>query len=178
MADLRRCNVCGVTLAPAEIDGLCPRCLMRLAMADTTAAVAAGASLGKFEIVSMIGRGGMGEVYRARDGRLGRDVALKLLPPDLSIDENRMHRFEQEARAASSLNHPNILTIHEIGDAGGTSFLVTEVVDGATLRERLICEAMSARVVVGIAGELGSALAAAHDTGIIHPDLKPEDLTW
>ena len=176
MADLRRCNVCGVSLAPAEVDGLCPRCLMRLAMADNTAAVAAGARLGQYEIVSMIGRGGMGEVYRARDGRLGRDVALKLLPPDLSIDENRMHRFEQEARAASSLNHPNILTIHEIGDAGGTSFIVTELVDGETLRERMIGEPMSARVVVDIAGQLASALAAAHDTGIIHRDIKPENV--
>ena len=107
-----------------------------------------GAQLGPYEIVSFIGAGGMGEVYRARDPRLHRDVAIKVLPTAFSADPDRLHRFEQEARAAAALNHPNILAVHDIGTEKGAPFIVSELLDGATLRERLAAavDGMPARI--------------------------------
>jgi eukaryotic-like serine/threonine-protein kinase len=187
MPDVRRCGFCGAALAHSEAEGLCPHCLMALAMgerissdADTVqtsgSGIVPGSRVGLYEIVALVARGGMGEVYRARDLRLGRNVAVKLLPSDVSRDAARLRRFEQEARTASSLNHPNILTIFEIGETTGTPFLVTELIDGDTLRERMTGEPMNLRQVLDVSEQMASALAAAHDAGIIHRDIKPENI--
>jgi serine/threonine protein kinase/Tol biopolymer transport system component len=135
-----------------------------------------GASLGPYEVIGPLGAGGMGEVYRARDTRLSRDVAIKVLPPALSADADRLRRFEKEARSASALNHPNIVTIHEVGSMDSTSFIVMELVDGVTLRE-LIAEApLPARRLLSLAAQVAGGLAKAHDSGIVHRDLKPENV--
>jgi serine/threonine protein kinase/Tol biopolymer transport system component len=139
-------------------------------------ALAPGTRLGAYDIVALIGSGGMGEVYRARDPRLGRDVAVKVLPAAVSTDPDRLHRFEQEARAAAALNHPNILTIHEVGTAEGAPYVVSELLDGQTLREVLGRGALTTRTIVAYAVQILSGLAAAHDKGIVHRDLKPENL--
>ncbi len=118
----------------------------------------------------------MGEVYLAQDGRLGRKVALKLLPPEFTQDEDRVRRFEREARAASALNHPNILTIHEIGETDGTTFIATEFIEGETLRQRLARRRMKLSELLDIAIQVSSALAAAHEGGIVHRDIKPENI--
>ena len=135
-----------------------------------------GARLGPFEILSPLGAGGMGEVYRARDSRLGRDVAVKVLPSELSKDAERLKRFEQEARAASALNHPNIVTVHDIGTADGVFFVAMELVEGKTLRE--LCAGGPASVSKGpwISAQIAEGLAKAHAAGIIHRDLKPENV--
>ena len=139
-------------------------------------AIAAGARLGGFEVLGPLGAGGMGEVYRARDTRLGREVALKVLPEALSSDRDRLARFEQEARAASALNHPNIVTIHEIGRDGETTFVAMELVDGKTLREVLHGEPLSTKRLLDLAYQMADAVAKAHAAGIVHRDLKPENV--
>ncbi len=136
----------------------------------------AGARLGPYEILAPLGAGGMGEVYRARDARLGRDVAIKVLPAALAGDTDRLRRFETEARAASSLNHPNIVTIHDIGQAGGTSFIAMEMVDGQTLRELLADEPVATKRLQAVAAQVADGLAKAHEAGIVHRDLKPENV--
>jgi serine/threonine protein kinase len=113
--------------------------------------LSAGTRLGSYEIIAPLGAGGMGEVYRARDARLGREVALKVLPAELSQDPERLSRFEQEARAASALNHPNIITIYEVGSADGTAFIAMELVEGKTLRELSASDPPPVRRVIGIA---------------------------
>jgi eukaryotic-like serine/threonine-protein kinase len=118
----------------------------------------------------------MGEVYRARDTRLGREVAVKVLPPAFSADAERLRRFEQEARAASALNHPNILTIHDIGEQGESPYVVSELLEGHTLRELLTTAVFSPRKAVGCAIQIAHGLAAAHEKGIVHRDLKPENV--
>src|SRR5437868_11648001 len=118
----------------------------------------------------------MGEVYHAEDTRLKRKVALKLLPAELTANEDRLRRFEQEAQAASALNHPNIITIHEIGQVDGLNFIVTEFIAGETLRQRMATEQMNLPVVLDVATQVASALTAAHTAGIIHRDLKPENI--
>src|SRR5438105_10477235 len=138
--------------------------------------LAAGAHLGPYEIAGAIGAGGMGEVYRARDPRLGRDVAIKVLPADLLLDAERLSRFEQEARAASALNHPNILTVHDIGIHEGRPYLVTELLGGTSLRDLLGRGPLPVDRAVDYARQLASGLAAAHDRGIIHRDIKPENI--
>jgi Tol biopolymer transport system component len=138
--------------------------------------LAPGTRLGAYEILSLIGSGGMGEVYRARDPRLGREVAVKVLPAAVSTDPDRLHRFEQEARAAAALSHPNILTIHEISSADGTLYVVSELLEGQTLREVLGRGALPTRTAVAYAVQILNGLAAAHDKGIVHRDLKPENL--
>ena len=135
-----------------------------------------GRRLGHYEIKGLLGEGGMGEVYLAEDARLGRPVALKLLPPQFMTDADRTHRFEREARAASALNHPNIVTIHEIGQAGPLHFIATEFVDGETLRERMTTTRMSICEVLDVAAQVASALQAAHEAGIVHRDIKPENI--
>jgi eukaryotic-like serine/threonine-protein kinase len=135
-----------------------------------------GTKLGPYEILEKIGAGGMGEVYRARDTRLGRDVAVKVLPEGLTTDPNRLRRFEQEARSAGMLNHPNILAIYDIGTHDGTPFVVSELLDGETLRARLGGSALPQRKAVELAIQIAQGLAAAHEKGITHRDLKPENL--
>ena len=136
----------------------------------------AGSRLGPYEIQAPLGAGGMGEVYRARDTRLGREVALKVLPESLAQDRDRLTRFEREARAASALNHPNIVTIHDVGREGETAYLAMELVDGRTLRELVVVGSMPVRRILGIASQIADGLAKAHEAGIVHRDLKPENV--
>jgi serine/threonine protein kinase/WD40 repeat protein len=138
--------------------------------------IATGTLLGRYEIRALIGAGGMGEVYRARDTSLGRDVAIKILPLELSLNIERLRRFEQEARATSSLNHPNILMIFDIGTFEGSTYVVSELLEGETLRERLLSGTLSARKVIEYSVQVARGLATAHDKGIIHRDLKPENI--
>ena len=135
-----------------------------------------GKLLGHYRIESLIGVGGMGEVYLARDERLGRKAALKLLPDSLTIDEAQLGRFKNEARTASALNHPNILTVYEIGAEGNVQFIATEFIEGVTLRTALASGRMSAHRALEIAVQVSSALAAAHDAGVVHRDIKPENI--
>jgi Tol biopolymer transport system component len=138
--------------------------------------LAAGSRLGPYEILAPLGAGGMGEVYRARDARLKRDVALKVLPASYSADAERLRRFEQEAQAASALNHPNILAIYDIGADGGAPYIVSELLEGETLRNRLAGGAFAPRRAIAHALQLAQGLAAAHEKGIVHRDLKPENV--
>ena len=136
----------------------------------------AGARLGPYEILSAIGAGGMGEVYRAKDPRLGREVAIKILPADLSRDADRMRRFEKEARAASALTHPNIVTIYDVMDSGSGTCIVMELISGRTIRELLADGAINSKQWLGIAAQAAEGLARAHASGIVHRDLKPENV--
>src|SRR5512132_1487448 len=138
--------------------------------------LSSGARLGPYEILAPIGAGGMGEVYRAKDPRLGREVAIKVLPASFSKDPDRLRRFEHEARAAGALNHPNITAIHDIGSHDGAPYVVTELLEGETLRSRLATGALSTRKAIDYAIQIARGLAAAHDKGIVHRDLKPENL--
>ena len=135
-----------------------------------------GAKLGPYEILGPLGAGGMGEVYRARDQRLARDVAVKILPRSFAGEPERLMRFEQEARAAGQLNHPNILVVYDIGTHDGTPYVVEELLEGETLREKLSGSALPTRKAVDYAGQITQGLAAAHQKGIVHRDLKPENL--
>src|SRR6187455_1643708 len=132
--------------------------------------------LGRYEIKSQLGVGGMGEVYLAEDTRLERTVALKILPGDLASDHQRMHRFVQEAKTASALNHPNILTIYEIEEIDSINLIATELIDGETLRARIQRATISPNEALDIATQIASALSAAHEAGIVHRDLKPENI--
>ena len=138
--------------------------------------LAAGVRLGPYEVLASVGAGGMGQVYRARDTRLGRDVAVKVLPSQFSTDVDRLRRFEKEARSASALNHPNILTIHDIGTHEGSPFIVSELLEGQTLRERMAGAALPLRKALDYGSQIARGLAAAHEKGILHRDLKPENL--
>ncbi|MGA7442006.1 MAG: serine/threonine-protein kinase, partial [Candidatus Sulfotelmatobacter sp.] len=135
-----------------------------------------GTKLGPYEIVTLLGAGGMGEVYRARDSRLKREVAIKVLPQALSLDADRLRRFEQEALATAALNHPNILAVFDIGTSEGSPYVVSELLDGETLRERLRGGPVVVRKALDYALQIAHGLAAAHEKGIIHRDLKPENL--
>jgi Tol biopolymer transport system component len=135
-----------------------------------------GAKLGRYEIRSKLGAGGMGEVYRARDSQLGRDVAIKVLPASFSVDQDRLRRFEQEACAASALNHPNILVVHDIAADDGTPYVVSELLEGETLRKRIGGTPLGQRRAVEYALQIANGLAAAHEKGIIHRDLKPDNV--
>jgi serine/threonine protein kinase/dipeptidyl aminopeptidase/acylaminoacyl peptidase len=135
-----------------------------------------GTRIGRYEVQSLIGAGGMGEVYRALDTELHRPVALKFLRPEVAADEKRMQRFIQEARSASALNHPNILTVYEIGQQDGARFFSTEFVDGLTLRAALVSRRMKLIEVLDVAIQVASALSAAHAAGIVHRDIKPENI--
>ena len=136
----------------------------------------AGASIDHYHFDSLLGVGGMGQGYLAEDTTLGRKVALKLLPANYTRDESRLRRFQQEARAASALNHPNILTIHELGNVGGQQFIATEFVEGETLRERLNRAALSLAETLDVAVQIAGALGAAHKAGIVQRDIKPENI--
>ena len=136
-----------------------------------------GTSLGPYEIVSMIGAGGMGEVYLAREISLGRNVALKILPSEFTHDAQRIARFEQEARSASALSHPNICTIYALGELpDGRRSIAMEYVVGETLRHRIATSRLTIREAVDIASQVAAALSAAHATGIVHRDIKPENV--
>ncbi|HUL73887.1 MAG TPA: protein kinase [Vicinamibacterales bacterium] len=140
-------------------------------------ALTLGTRLGPYEILAAIGAGGMGEVYRAKDTRLDREVAIKVLPTSLAGDPDRRARFEREAKAVAALSHPNILAIHDVGAQGETTYAVTELLDGETLRERLTQHgALPVRKAIDVAVQIARGLAAAHDKGLIHRDLKPENV--
>src|ERR1700719_4207030 len=135
-----------------------------------------GTKLGPYTIQSPLGAGGMGEVYRASDTRLGREVAIKVLPESFASDADRLRRFEQEARAIAALNHPNILAVHDIGVQDGIRYIVTELLEGRSLREQLNEGALPIRKALDYAKQISDGLAAAHGRGIVHRDLKPENV--
>src|SRR5512133_1022350 len=135
-----------------------------------------GKLISHYRIESLIGIGGMGEVYLAQDERLGRKAALKLLPDSLTIDETQLSRFKNEARSASALNHPNILTVYEIGAEGNRQFIATEFIEGATLRASITSGRINPHAALEIAVQVASALAAAHQAGVVHRDIKPENI--
>src|ERR1700687_5651407 len=139
-------------------------------------ALASGTKLGPYEIIAPLGAGGMGEVYRARDTRLDREVAIKVLPAVFSADSDRLRRFEEKARSASALNHPNIVTIHELGQDGSTHYIAMELVEGKTLRDLLASGSLPMRKALEIAAQVADGLTKAHEAGIAHRDLKPENL--
>ena len=145
-------------------------------LTDDRAGASVGELIGHYRIESLIGIGGMGEVYLARDERLGRKAALKLLPDSLTTDETQLSRFKNEARSASALNHPNILTVYEIGTEGNRRFIATEFIEGITLRASLACGRMNPHAALDIAVQVASALAAAHEAGVVHRDIKPENI--
>ncbi len=145
------------------------------ALAAEKAAVS-GKLIGPYRVIRLLGAGGMGEVFLAQDTRLHRHVALKLLPAELASDPSRVRRFEQEARAASALNHPNVLVVYDVGVHGGLPYIASEYLEGETLRRRLGGSALPIGKAIGFAVQIARALATAHDNGIVHRDLKPENL--
>ena len=144
--------------------------------ASRTAALFRGSSLGRYRIVSQIGEGGMGEVYRARDEKLERDVAIKVLPQEVANNPTQVARFEREAKAIAAISHPNILAIHDLGHERGIAFAVTELLEGMTLREVLEQKTLTWQQAADYAVQIATGLAAAHEKGIVHRDLKPENL--
>src|SRR6185503_20045683 len=159
------CNICrfgGVLLARGSV--------------SRSKAMLAGQRFGRYEVHSKLGEGGMGQVYTALDSELGRSVAIKLLPSEFTTDQDRRSRFRQEARVISALNHPNIITIYEIGENEHGSFLATEFVEGRTLREVLKSESLTLSRILKIVEQAGNALTAAHAAGIVHRDVKPENI--
>ena len=138
--------------------------------------LAAGTKLGRYEIRSQLGAGGMGEVYLARDIEIGRDVAVKVLPSTFSTDADRLRRFQQEACAAGALNHPNILSIYDVGKHDGSPYVVSELLEGETLRKRIGGTPLVQRRAIDYALQIANGLAAAHEKGIIHRDLKPDNI--
>jgi serine/threonine protein kinase/Flp pilus assembly protein TadD len=138
--------------------------------------IAAGTRIGPYEVIGLLGEGGMGQVYRARDPRLGRDIAIKVLTQDSAHDADAIGRFEREARAVAALSHPNILAIHDFGDHDGTFFVVTELLEGRTLRKRIDESPLNWRKAVDVGAEIAEGLAAAHAKAIVHRDLKPENI--
>src|SRR5215469_5207551 len=139
-------------------------------------ALTIGTQLGSHEITALLGKGGMGEVYRARDTKLKREVAIKILPEEFSHDADRVSRFQREAEALASLNHPNIAGIYDLAEASGTRFLVLELVEGETLADRIDRGPIPVEEAMRIALQICEALEAAHERGIIHRDLKPSNV--
>src|SRR5215471_13574660 len=135
-----------------------------------------GTKFGPYEIQSLVGYGGMGEVYCGRDTRLDRTVAIKILPAEFSNDADRLQRFQYEARILSSLNHPNVMAIHDIGDQGGVYYLVSEFLEGQTLRQRMSAGPLPQRRIAEYALEIAKGLSAAHEKGVVHRDLKPDNV--
>jgi serine/threonine protein kinase/Tol biopolymer transport system component len=138
--------------------------------------LSAGTRIGHYEVLGLLGAGGMGEVYRAKDPRLGREVALKVLPASIAQDADRLRRFESEARAASALNHPNIVTVHDIGKSNGTAFMAMELIDGTSLRQMLASGPLPEKKMLEVSVQIADGLAKAHSAGILHRDLKPENV--
>ena len=193
----RPCLKCGAPPAAGTVDGLCPACLLALNLASQTdftgesappgvktgsppPAAPAPGDLAKYfpqlEIVECLGRGGMGVVYKARQPRLNRLVALKILAPEREKDPAFAGRFEKEAQALARLSHPNIVTVHDFGEAGGMYYLLMEFVDGVTLRQLLAAGRVSPREALAIVPQICDALQFAHDLGIVHRDIKPENI--
>ena len=139
-------------------------------------AITIGTQLGSYEVISLLGKGGMGEVYRARDSKLKRDIAIKVLPEEFSRDHDRVSRFQREAEVLASLNHANIASIHDFQDIDGSRFLVMELVEGETLADRIARGSLPMDEALAIAKQIGEALEAAHEKGIIHRDLKPANV--
>src|SRR5512140_1736658 len=135
-----------------------------------------GEMIAHYKLISAIGKGGMGEVYLAEDTKLGRRVAIKILLPDVAEDADRLRRFVQEAKAASALNHPNILTVYEIGEYRDSHYIAAEFIRGETLRERMRHGNIALTEAIGIAIQAAAALSAAHESGILHRDIKPENI--
>src|SRR5215475_8390457 len=135
-----------------------------------------GQQLGSLEITALLGKGGMGEVYRARDTKLKRDVAIKILPDEFSRDADRVNRFQREAEVLASLNHPNIAAIYDVQEANGTRFLILELIEGETLADRIARGAIPIADALEIAKNICEALESAHEKGIIHRDLKPANV--
>ena len=186
-ASANACPRCGATLPSAATGGLCPRCLMAEAMAPTQAEAEPSAQpplppeqvaphFPQLEILECLGRGGMGVVYKARQKTLNRFVALKLLAPERVLDPRFAERFTAEAQALAALNHPNIVTIHDFGQAGGFYYLLMEFVDGVNLRQLLRARNFTPEEALAIVPPLCDALQFAHDRGIVHRDIKPENL--
>ena len=138
--------------------------------------LAAGTRVGPYEVLALLGEGGMGQVYRARDERLSREVALKVVHADLAQDVERLRRFEHEAKAAGALNHPNIVAVYDTGQSNGSPYIVSELLQGETLRDRMATGALGVRKAVDYGVQIARGLAAAHEKGIVHRDLKPENL--
>src|SRR5262249_49815138 len=145
-------------------------------IADDQPSLVAGEVVAHYRIISPLGKGGMGEVYLANDPKLDRKVALKLLPEEFTGSKDRLHRFIQEAKAASSLNHPNIITIHEIGETEGTHFIATEYIDGQTLKQLMASGPMKMAQILELSIQAANALQSAHAAGIVHRDIKPENI--
>jgi len=163
-------------LKHATADGADLRHLVSRTAALVPGAGLIGSMLGPYRVTGLIGKGGMGEIYAAEDPRLGRQVALKLLSSSVTGNAGTVRRFQQEARAASALNHPNIVTVHDFGQSGGIYYIATELVEGRTLREIMAGEGLPMREVAAVAAQIAGALAAAHDAGIVHRDIKPENV--
>ena len=168
-----RCLRCGAVLPSEGEPEACLVCLMQLGLET---GIPSGTRFGPYEIVEPIGAGGMGEVYRARDERLKREVAIKVLPASFSTDPDRVRRFEKEAQAASALNHSNIMSVYDIGSHDGSPYIVSELLEGETLRARLLGGPLTPRKAADYAAQIARGLAAAHAKGIVHRDLKPENL--
>jgi serine/threonine protein kinase len=174
-----RSEVESLLAAEARVWNLIDRPALEVAaplLADERSQLTPGEIIGRYEVISLIGRGGMGEVYLAVDKLLNRKIALKLLPLDYASNKKRLRRFEQEAQTASALNHPNILTIHEIGQVEDQPFIATEFVEGETLRQRLKRSPLTVAEALEVAIQIASALASAHQAGIVHRDIKPENV--
>ena len=174
-----RADVASLLAADAAAGGFLEQPVIRLTEppgADRRPALAPGARVGDFEISALLGVGGMGEVYRARDRQLGREVAIKVLPPAFAKEPERLARFERESRILASLNHPNIAAIHSVERIDGLHLLILELIDGPTLADRLQDGPMVVADALGIARQLAEALAAAHERGIVHRDLKPANV--
>ena len=151
-------------------------CFPCVHLTDTVMTYSSGDKVGRYEILAPIGAGGMGEVFRARDPRLGREVAIKVLPAAMAQDPDRLARFQREARAVAALNHPHIVTIYSVEEVEGIHFLTMELVDGRPLDQLICADGLPAQQIVEVAKGLADALASAHDKGIVHRDLKPANI--
>jgi tRNA A-37 threonylcarbamoyl transferase component Bud32 len=188
MPDASKCPQCGTPLPTDALAGLCPACLLKLGAAADTITEAKQPAFNppdivelvplfpQLEILELIGKGGMGAVYKARQKQLDRIVALKILPPGIGHDAAFAERFAREAKALAKLNHPNIVTLYEFGDAGGQFYFLMEFVDGVNLRQLLAGSRISAREALAIVPQICDALQFAHDQGIVHRDIKPENI--
>jgi serine/threonine protein kinase len=171
-----RAEVVSLLAAQGERGGASVRAVVGEAAQAVLDEPLTGRMLGHFQVIKPIGRGAMGEVYLAQDVKLGRQVALKLLPLAFQRDPERVRRFEREARAAAALNHPNIMTVHEVGECDGRLFIAAEYVEGETLADRLRRGPLAAPEAMQVGTQIAEALAAAHEKGVVHRDLKPANV--